>query len=478
MARSGYATGLTPHSFQQLWTSLTNAWLFITYTMPSDTPGLQMRRRILQAYISICIAVGMLLLANALRMQDWQGGAALLWSLPGAIVSWWLNRSGSQLGSWLMIVVVILGVVIGYPTHTLVDASAGRTEIYVPLLYGAPLILAGLCLRPYQVLGVVATLYGAVTIALSLTGVAPGPIANFIVIAILDSLLLIAPCVFLISHLEQSLVAERDVRTQLEDRVAERTQQLRQANAELAQADAQKARWLIARRDRTTEIVHDLKTDIAGIQAVSETMLMDLEDAGVDAEVRDEHSTMLRLNMQAMLAKVQTMLTASSLQAEQLPLHFTPTDLGAVARQVHTRQTLVCQQRGVTLHLVIPRDAHLVVECDVIHAERIVLNLVDNAMKFIKASQATPAITIRVETLPESLAIRVIDNGPGIADVEAVKQRWARAATNVEGTGLGLSFCDALARQMGGRLDIESTIGQGTTASLILPAFHEDGKSP
>jgi len=303
-------------------------------------------------------------------------------------------------------------------------------------------------------------------------GIAPSLILTFLGIAVLDTVLLIAPFVFLVTRLEQALMAERHVRVHLEERVVERSQHLAHVNAELVHADAQKGRWLAARRERAVEVVHDLKAEIAGVKAVSELLITDLEDAALPPALYDEHRVKIDLHIDALVARVQTMLTAAALESDQLPIHFLPTDLGALARQVYTRQEARCRQSGATLRLVILSGAGLVALCDPTHVERIVINLVDNALKFSSTVRPHPHITIQVEPLHDTVAICVADDGPGIADIDAVRQRWARVASEVEGTGLGLSFCNALAHQMHGRLDLTSTLGVGTTATLVLPALH------
>jgi signal transduction histidine kinase len=106
--------------------------------------------------------------------------------------------------------------------------------------------------------------------------------------------------------------------------------------------------------------------------------------------------------------------------------------------------------------------------------EQIVLNLLSNAVKF---TLADGAITIDVALAGDQVTLRVQDTGIGIApgDLKAIFQPFVQVGRSLtsphEGTGLGLAISNDLARGMGGRLDVESTVGQGSTFTLTLPRW-------
>ena len=106
---------------------------------------------------------------------------------------------------------------------------------------------------------------------------------------------------------------------------------------------------------------------------------------------------------------------------------------------------------------------------------QILLNLAGNAVKFTRRGQ----VIIEVDCVERSqhdarLRISVLDTGPGISEADRSKlfQRFSRldsSSTRTEGgTGLGLAISRGLAELMGGRLDVESTLGEGSTFSLEL----------
>lgn len=89
-------------------------------------------------------------------------------------------------------------------------------------------------------------------------------------------------------------------------------------------------------------------------------------------------------------------------------------------------------------------------------------------------------VGICCEELGESVAIRISDTGPGMTpEVRArIFEPFFTTKPAEKGTGLGLWLCDDLLRRMGGRLDVQTTLGQGSTFSIILPRKHPNAEHP
>ena len=109
---------------------------------------------------------------------------------------------------------------------------------------------------------------------------------------------------------------------------------------------------------------------------------------------------------------------------------------------------------------------------DPLHFSNVINNLLDNANKY---SSETPRILVSTHNVGEALAIRITDNGIGIRaeDLPKVFDKYYRVPTgnvhNVKGFGLGLSYVKLLVTAMGGKVDISSRYGEGTTAELKIP---------
>jgi two-component system sensor histidine kinase ChvG len=118
-------------------------------------------------------------------------------------------------------------------------------------------------------------------------------------------------------------------------------------------------------------------------------------------------------------------------------------------------------------------ELDLVVDCDDVwvsgsadHIERALRNLVENALSF-----AESAVEVRVRRFGDTIEIRVADDGPGIApeDVPRVFDRFFTRRDDGGGTGLGLAMTRAIVEAHSGTIDVESTVGEGTTFTIALP---------
>ncbi|TXK29860.1 ATP-binding protein [Pontibacter qinzhouensis] len=99
----------------------------------------------------------------------------------------------------------------------------------------------------------------------------------------------------------------------------------------------------------------------------------------------------------------------------------------------------------------------------------IVYNLLSNALKY-RNPAGEPAITITTEKAGEYILLRVRDNGVGIAEdkQQAIFNRYTRLHDNVEGTGIGLFIVKGMVEDMGGRIEVESRVGEGTTFTVYF----------
>jgi PAS domain S-box-containing protein len=116
-------------------------------------------------------------------------------------------------------------------------------------------------------------------------------------------------------------------------------------------------------------------------------------------------------------------------------------------------------------------DVDVMIYADAQKAEQVLVNLVNNAIKYAPKS---PAITIKVETLPFAVKISVIDRGPGIAPehVDQLFERYFRVdgeKNRNSGLGLGLYISAEIVRRHGGEIGVQSKVGEGTTFWFTLP---------
>jgi signal transduction histidine kinase len=172
---------------------------------------------------------------------------------------------------------------------------------------------------------------------------------------------------------------------------------------------------------------------------------------------------------------VDNLLELSRQQANRLILQTRPIDIGEIARSV----ILKLKERSSIHHLqedVPPSLPRVLV--DPLRAERILYNLVDNAIKY-----SPKGGEVRIFGRPEGdyLLMGVSDQGPGISreDQTRLFQSFERLGTKatggIQGTGLGLRVCRILVEAHGGRIWVESEIGRGTTFFFTLPVSQDKG---
>jgi signal transduction histidine kinase len=174
---------------------------------------------------------------------------------------------------------------------------------------------------------------------------------------------------------------------------------------------------------------------------------------------------------------IQDLLDVARLQSgQQLELQLAPTDLVAIVQQVLAEQEEQTEQHELRLVATQPAVSG---QWDAIRLERVVRNLVSNAVKY---SPNGGAVTVTVDLLPEQGQARLIveDAGIGIpaTDLPHVFDGFRRAsnvAGRIGGTGIGLASTRQIVEQHGGTIGIESEEGRGTRVTVSLPLQLEGG---
>lgn len=219
------------------------------------------------------------------------------------------------------------------------------------------------------------------------------------------------------------------------------------------------------RDDLVHMVVHDMRTPLAGLGMFLE--LLSCEPVP-PPEFRESLRLMLE-SSRSLSDMVTSLLDVSRLEAQQMPLHCEATDLAKLAQTAVQRLAQSHQSRSVSLRLSAPAVwAH----CDPAITERILLNLVGNAIKF---TPAEGAIDIALSTEGAWASFSVSDTGPGIPPeyhrkvFEKFGQVAIRKERKIPSPGLGLAFCKLAAEAQGGSIHLTSQPGCGSTFAVRLP---------
>jgi two-component system sensor histidine kinase KdpD len=225
-----------------------------------------------------------------------------------------------------------------------------------------------------------------------------------------------------------------------------------------------------ARTALLNAVGHDLRTPIASAKtAVSSLRARDVTWSPRD---RDELLATADHALDRLTDLVTNLLDLSRLQAGVLPVHGAPVSLEeVVSRAVGLATDELGAVPGPSVRIDLPAELPEVV-ADGGLLERVIVNLVQNALRF---SPADRSVHVLACDIGEQVQILVVDHGPGIADADVERvfapfQRHDDAPSTGAGVGLGLAIARGFTQAMGGDVATEPTPGGGATLIVTLPA--------
>jgi PAS domain S-box-containing protein len=226
-----------------------------------------------------------------------------------------------------------------------------------------------------------------------------------------------------------------------------------------------RAREAVRARDDVLQMVsHDLRNPISTIGMTSELLL----EFSLDPQEERKHLEIIRRTVNGMNRFIQDLLDVSQTEAGQLAIETHSISPAALVKEACDLMRPLVEAESQRLEYVVPDDLPCVM-ADPARIQQVLSNLLGNARKFAGTGGS---IRIQVVRSGEGVTFAVFDNGPGISP-EAIPRlfdrHWRARETAHLGAGLGLAIAKGIVEAHGGRIWVESEVGQGTAFYFVIP---------
>ena len=268
-------------------------------------------------------------------------------------------------------------------------------------------------------------------------------------------------------NLDSARAAEQTIRilnSDLEARVARRTEELAKAKAEADRANHAKSNFLAT-------MSHELRTPLNGILGMNELLL------GTPLnEKQCEFVNASRTSGKVLLQLINDVLDVSKIEAGKLELDLQECSIETLIYDVVEALHHSARQKGLMLHAHVDTNVCVTARCDGLRLRQMLVNLIGNSIKFT----ATGSVNVRAERVTgddSQMRVRFSVSDTGIGIPEDRRERLFSPFTQVDssttrqfgGTGLGLSIVKQLVDLMHGTIGIESSVGSGSTFWFEVP---------
>ena len=267
---------------------------------------------------------------------------------------------------------------------------------------------------------------------------------------------------------QQDITAEKERKDTLEQRVQERTRELRSAQSEVEQASELKSAFL-------ANMSHEIRTPLTSIVGFADSIEDEVQSEDWDPETVARFAELIERSGHRLLDTLSAVLNLSMLEVGEMELELGPTDVEATlteAAELHDIAT-----SGVELDIQVS-DPPLWARADPDALQVVLTNLIGNAVKFTPGEGRT--IEGRAREDAGQILVEVEDPGIGMDpnEVSSLFEAFRQASSGLdrthEGPGLGLTVTKRLLDLLGGTIEVETERGEGTCVTVRLPAASGD----
>ena len=251
-----------------------------------------------------------------------------------------------------------------------------------------------------------------------------------------------------------------------------RAKRLTSENSALATASRAKDEFM-------SSMSHELRTPLNSILGFAELLEIDTNHPLVESQRPFIHQ--IRKAGRHLLDLVDDILDLSRIEAGNMSLSLESVSMPEVAEEVLAVVTPLAVQGGISLHSDLDSLGPHYAIADRTRLKQVLLNLFTNAIKY---NRPDGSVTLRMRLDDEAhLRIEVSDTGAGIAREDWDRlfdpfDRLGREGSETTGTGIGLAITKRLVNAMGGNIELESTVGGGSTFSVTMPVSNDPQDAP
>lgn len=220
--------------------------------------------------------------------------------------------------------------------------------------------------------------------------------------------------------------------------------------------------------DFINNMSHEFKTPLATINLATDALANDKVKR--QPELIDKYLGIIKSENRRMNQHVELVLQTARLERKELKLQLAEVDLKSLLEHAIELMQMQFEEKQGSIRLFMA--APLLLRADETHLLHVVTNLLDNSLKYCTK---IPQVTIKTEVHGNKVSMHFTDNGMGMSkeSIDHIFDQFYRVPTgnihNVKGFGLGLSYAKAIVESHGGKLEVQSELGMGSTFSIHLP---------
>lgn len=211
---------------------------------------------------------------------------------------------------------------------------------------------------------------------------------------------------------------------------------------------------------------HEIRTPLTAVLGYADL----LTDKDLSAQDRDKFTQIILQSGQHLLAMINDILDIAKIEAGKMSIEILPCNLVSLLYPLHALMRLRALDKGLRFNLQLDYPIPKVLFTDATRLNQILLNLLNNAVKFTQEGE----VSLRVSAQGDTIVLQVADTGIGIEEQQAAQlfSAFTQADTSTTrlygGTGLGLFVSKNIAQLLGGDISLQSVVGQGSTFTLTL----------